>query len=85
MQGTVLAPLKCSVSIDNIGKEALEKSEGNLLKYRNCVSIPPLSLIDDIIAITKCSHDAVVMNAFIEAKRSVVSCMLDVLQALAPL
>ena len=68
MQGTVLAPLKCSVSIDNIGKEALEKSEGNLLKYRNCVSIPPLSLIDDIIAITKCSHDAVVMNAFIEAK-----------------
>ena len=68
MQGTVLAPLKCSVSIDNIGKEALENSIGNLLKYKNCVSIPPLSLIDDIIAITKCSSDAVVMNAFIETK-----------------
>ena len=32
------------------------------------MSIPPLSLIDDIIAITKCSSDAVVMNAFIETK-----------------
>ena len=36
MQGTVLlAPLKCSVSIDNIGKEALENFIGNLLKYKN--------------------------------------------------
>ena len=68
MQGTVLAPLKCSVSIDKIGKEALENSIGNLFKYKNCVSIPPLSLIDDIIAITKCSSDAVVMNAYIETK-----------------
>ena len=32
------------------------------------MSIAPLSLIDDIIAITKCSSDAVVMNAFIETK-----------------
>ena len=68
MQGTVLAPLKCSVSIDSIGKESLENVHDVLYKYKKCISIPPLSLIDDIIAITVCSADSVKMNAMIETK-----------------
>ena len=68
MQGTVLAPLKCSVSIDKVGKEALENMHSDLLKYRNCVTIPPLSMIDDILAVTRCSISSVKVNAMIETK-----------------
>ena len=68
MQGTVLAGLKCSISIDSIGKEFLENVHPVLYKYKNCTSIPPLSLIDDIITVSSCSSDSVRMNATIQAK-----------------
>ena len=51
MQGTVLAGLKCSVSIDSIGKEAMQNKHDILYKYKNSVSIPPLSRIDDVISV----------------------------------
>ena len=35
MQGTVLAPLKCSNQIDIVGKESLEANESNY-KYKDC-------------------------------------------------
>ena len=68
MQGTVLAPLKCSVSIDTIGKEALTFMHDDLYKYRNCVAIPPLSMIDDILAVSHCSVNSIKMNAVTESK-----------------
>ena len=68
MQGTVLAGLKCSVSIDTIGKEALDNTHNILYKYKNCTSIPPLSLVDDILAVSVCSTESVKMNATIQAK-----------------
>ena len=34
MQGTVLAGLKCAISIDTIGKEALEKEHDILYNYK---------------------------------------------------
>ena len=67
MQGTVLAPLKCSVQIDTLGKECLKNNEG-IYKYKGCTSIPPLSYIDDILGITKCSTDSVKLNALIQSK-----------------
>ena len=68
MQGTVLAGLKCSVSIDSIGKESLQNTHDILYKYKNCTSIPPLSLIDDIIAVGNCSSDSIKVNATIQGK-----------------
>ena len=68
MQGTVLAGLKCSVSIDSIGKESLENTHDILYKYKDCTSIPPLSLIDDIIAVGNCSSNSVKVNATIQGK-----------------
>ena len=68
MQGTVLAPLKCSVSIDQIGKDALISNHKNLYSYKKCVTIPPMSMIDDILTVTKCSIDSIKINALIEAK-----------------
>ena len=70
MQGTVLAPLKCSISIDSIGRETLENVHDVLYKYKSCISIPPLSLIDDVISVSRCSTDSVKMNAIIESKIS---------------
>ena len=68
MQGTVLAGLKCSISIDSIGKKSLQNTHKILYKYKNCTSIPPLSLIDDIIAVAVCSADSVKLNATIQGK-----------------
>ena len=67
MQGTVLAPLKCSVQIDTLGKECLRNNEGTY-KYKGCTSIPPLSFIDDVLGITKCSVRSVQLNALIQSK-----------------
>ena len=63
-----MAGLKCSVSIDTIGKECLENVHPVLYKYKNCTSVPPLSLIDDVITVSSCSSDSVRMNATIQAK-----------------
>ena len=52
MQGTVLAGLKCAISIDSIGKEALENKHDILYDYKNSVKIPPLSFIDDILTVS---------------------------------
>ena len=68
MQGTVLAPLKCAASIDMIGKEALKENHSILYKYKKCVTIPPLSMIDDILAVTNCSVNSLKMNSIVEAK-----------------
>ena len=68
MQGTVLAPLKCSLSIDRIGKFALEQMHPDLYKYKSCVTIPPLAMIDDILAVTECSVKSVKVNAMIDSK-----------------
>ena len=67
MQGTVPAPLKCSIQIDTLGKECIEKGEC-LYKYKECVDIPPLAMIDDIIAFSDCSVESVKLNALIKSK-----------------
>ena len=67
MQGTVPTPLKCSVQIDTLGKECLKLNEG-IYKYKGCVSVPPLSFIEDVVGITECSVNSVQLNAMIQRK-----------------
>ena len=67
MQGTVPAPIKCSIQIDTLGKECLESGEG-LYEYKECVNIPPLAMIDDILAVSECSVESVKVNALIRSK-----------------
>ena len=64
MQGGVWGPLKCSVQIDDIGKECL-KTGKYLYKYKDSVDIPPLAMIDDIAAVRKCGIESVQLNSFI--------------------
>ena len=67
MQGTVPAPLKASVQLDTLGKECTENGEG-FFKYKDCVNITPLLMIDDVLAISACGNDSVKTNAIIHSK-----------------
>ena len=67
MQGEVMAPLECSVSVDTFGKECQEE-EKYLYYYKDMVGVPSLSMVDDLINISECGLESVKLNAFINAK-----------------
>ena len=67
MQGSVMGPIKASAQIDTVGKECIEKGT-NLLQYKQLVDIPPLSFIDDILALSKCGQPSVKLNCFLNSK-----------------
>ena len=67
MQGETLAPLECSVQVDKIGNECMEEDKF-LYYYKNEVPVPPLSMVDDLVAISNCGVEAVKTNAFLNGK-----------------
>ena len=67
MQGEVMAPLECSVSVDTFGKECQDE-EKYLFYYRDKVGVPSLSMVDDLVNISDCGLESVKLNAFINAK-----------------
>ena len=87
MQGEVLGPIECSVTVDTFGKECL-KEQKHLYSYKSLVGIPPLAMIDDLACISVCGLETVKMNGFINAKtniksfsfgeRNVTECILEV-------
>ena len=67
MQGTVFAPIKCSIQIDTLGRDCLANGDG-LYQYKNMVDVPGLSMVDDLIGVSTCSDEAVKLNAIINVK-----------------
>ena len=67
MQGTVLSNIKCSVQIDSLGQDCITEKKG-IFKYKNCISVPPLSMVDDIITISNCGSDSVIINGIVQSK-----------------
>ena len=67
MQGSTWGPLKCSVQIDQIGKDSLHNNE-NLFIYKNEVAVPPLAFIDDILSVTECGQASIKANVAINSK-----------------
>ena len=67
MQGTVIAPLKCAVQIDTIGKYCYTFNTG-LYEYKNSCYVPPLAMIDDLAGISECGNNSLVLNSIINAK-----------------
>ena len=67
MQGTKFSNLKCSVQIDSLGKECYTSKEG-LFLYKQCVYVPPLSMIDDIASFALSGPDSIKTNAIVNAK-----------------
>ena len=70
MQGGTLAPLKCSVQVDSIGKECMVE-EKYLYFYRGKVAVPPLTMVDDLIAASKCGNETVELNAYLNCKTNI--------------
>ena len=70
MQGTVWGSLFCTVSIDQLGKQAYTNTD-ILYKY-NGVPIPPLGMVDDILTVTNVENTLEIkqmVNTFIESKK----------------
>ena len=67
MQGTVIAPLKCSVQMDTLGRDSYRNSTA-LYQYRDVCSVPALGFIDDVAGISECNHNSVILNAVVNAK-----------------
>ena len=70
MQGEVYGPLFCSVQVDTFGKECINKNK-YLYKYKETVGIPPLSMVDDLVLISTCGLNSVLMNGFINCKTNI--------------
>ena len=70
LQGDVFGPIECSVQIDTFGKECIEE-EKLLYMYKETVGVPPLAMIDDLVAVTPCGVESVVMSSFLNSKANV--------------
>ena len=69
LQGDVLSSRLCSVQIDSVGKECLEENK-YLYMYKGVVGIPPLGMVDDLICISNCGPQTVMLNSFVNYKAS---------------
>ena len=53
--------------VDTLGKECLEEDK-LLYEYRGHVKIPPLAMVDDIVAVAECGFKTVDMNTYLNTK-----------------
>ena len=67
MQGTVTAPLKCAIQIDTLGRYCYTYNTGCYV-YKDACYVPPLGMIDDVAAVSKCKVDSNILNSIINAK-----------------
>jgi hypothetical protein len=67
LQGSVFGPLKCSVQMDTLGREARQTGIG-IFKYRSTVDIQALAMIDDVMSMSSCGDNSIEINAMINAK-----------------
>ena len=72
MQGSIFGSLCCTVSMDKLGKH-IYKNHDLIYRYKGKIDIPTLGMVDDVLAIQKCSNETVkqnaVINAFVESKK----------------
>ena len=64
MQGSVWGSICCVVLMEKLGKLAYKNPE-ILYYYKNIVGIPPLMMVDDILAVQKCSSKSLKVNSMI--------------------
>ena len=64
MQGSVWGSICCVVLMDKLGKIAYNNPE-MLFYYKNLVGTPPLQMVDDVMAIQRCSNKSLMINKVI--------------------
>ena len=70
MQGEVTGSGQCSNMIDTFGKECL-KEDKLLYKYKDDLGVPPLAMVDDVLAISRCGVESIEMNAYLNQKTNI--------------
>ena len=57
LQGSVFAPLKCSVQVETFSNDCINENNGSYLYlYKNCILIPPLSMVDDVLTVNNVEY-----------------------------
>ena len=77
LQGDVYGPIECSVQVDTFGKECITEDK-YLYMYKETVGIPPLAMVDDLVSISHCGLNSVVMNSFLNTKSNVKKLQLGI-------
>ena len=76
MQGSVWGSLSCVVLMDKLGKLVYSKPD-LMYYYKGVVGTPPLQMVDDVMAIQKCSMKSLqlntAINTFIELEKLTLS------------
>ena len=76
MQGSVWSSLLCTTSMEKLGKMIYE-NEDLIYRYKGAVAVPTLCMVDDILAVQKCSKISLqinsVINSFVELKKLTLS------------
>ena len=67
LQGGTWGPMGCSNSIDKIGKES-EKNSSMCYYYKGIAKILPMAMVDDLLSVSDCGTQSVVINSFINTK-----------------
>ena len=67
MQGGKWGPLKCSNTMDKIGKRCIEKGE-HLYTYKGQVKVMPLAMVDDLLGIAECGDKSLDLNTTINSR-----------------
>ena len=72
MQGGKWGPIKCSNTMDHIGKK-FQKEDKHLYLYKGCIKVLPLAMIDDLLVIAPCGAKSeevnIELNAEIDMKK----------------
>ena len=55
------------IEIDDIGAQCMDSGE-RLYKYKDCVDVSTLAMIDDLAGISKCGVESIELNTYINEK-----------------
>ena len=69
--GSILAPLRCAIQVDSLGKQYMRELDmkDQVYRYKDCVAIPPLGMIYDIIiTVLECGINSIRINAAVQSK-----------------
>ena len=67
-QGGTWGPIQCSNSIDQIGKQCDVEKPEYCYYYRGKIKILPLAMVDDLMCVSKCGLDSIILNPYINTK-----------------
>ena len=74
LQGSVNAPIKCSIQSETLSSNCMKRDNGSVMyKYKGLVYIPPLQMVDDIMMLSRCGIQTIeanaLLNVHIESKK----------------